>query len=84
MEAYLIQEFSNLDQTWHSVNFASSSNGIYLDKEQAYQIYNLFKQANTNPKHLRLITCNLVITSAECGNNYVDFQRLANTRINNY
>lgn len=24
MKAYLIQEFSNLDQTWHSVNFASS------------------------------------------------------------
>lgn len=75
LNAYIIQEFSQLDGQWHNVCLSSSNNGIYTDEKQARTIYDLFKDANTNPNHLRLITCKLAIVKAECGNYAVDFMR---------
>lgn len=75
MLAYIIQEFSQLDGHWHNVCMSSSANGIYVDKTQARYVYELFKKANDNPSHLRLITCKLSIMKAECGEHKVSFNR---------
>ena len=91
MLAYIIQEFSQLDGHWHNVCMSSSANGIYADKTQARyvcqplltkvrsillkNINELFKKANDNPSHLRLITCKLSIMKAECGEHKVSFNR---------
>lgn len=76
MKAYLIQEYSNVDNCWHSVQLSSSVNGIFLDEDHVKYVYSLFKNSSTNPDHLRLITCNLLILKAECGNYTADFSKI--------
>lgn len=75
MNAYIIQEFNLLDGKWHNVCLSSSSSGMYADEKQARYIYKLFQNANTNPNHLRMITCKLTIVKAECGNCVADFRK---------
>lgn len=76
MKAYLIQEYSNVDNSWHSVQLSSSVNGIFLDEDHVKHIYSVFKNSSTNPDHLRLITCNLLILKAESGNYTADFSKI--------
>lgn len=76
MKAYLIQEYSNVDHSWHSVQLSSSINGIFLDEDHVKHIYSVFKNSSTNPDHLRLITCKLLILKAECGNYTADFSKM--------
>ena len=77
MNAYIIQEFSLLDDKWHNAQLSSSVNGIYMNENKARTVYDLFKRANTNPNHLRLITCKLAVIEAECSNCVVDFRKKA-------
>lgn len=77
MNAYVIQEFSLLDNKWHNICLSSSSNGIYTDEDHARYVYELFKKANANPNHLRMITCKLTIVKAECGDCVADFRKKA-------
>lgn len=75
MNAYVIQEFNQLDGQWHNAMLSSSVNGIYVDENKARAVYKLFQDTSTNREHLRLVTCKLTIVAAECGDHAVDFRR---------